>query len=111
MKDIRTLTDLGEAVQAARRAAGVTTVDVARLSGHSRDVLHRLENGQDVSVSSLLGILAAIGQRLEIAPAARPDLADMQRRFAHLLDEAPPAAGSASHGTGKPRQARPRRRG
>jgi transcriptional regulator with XRE-family HTH domain len=89
MQDSRTLIDLGAAVRAARRASGVTTVEVARRSGRSRDVLHRLETGQDVSVSSLLAILSAIGHGLQIAPSARPDLTEMQRRFAHLQDDAP----------------------
>jgi HTH-type transcriptional regulator / antitoxin HipB len=88
MQDIRSLADLGQAVRAARLAAGLTTVAVARNSGRSRDVLHRLENGQDVSLSSLLAILAAIGKCIELAPATRPTLSEMQRRFAHLLEEA-----------------------
>ena len=87
MSDIQTLADLGQSVRAARLAAGLTTVDVAQVSGRSRDVLHRLESGRDVSVSSLLAILAAIGQQIELAAAARPTLGDMQRRFAHLQQD------------------------
>jgi HTH-type transcriptional regulator / antitoxin HipB len=93
MSDIQTLAGLGQAVRAARLAAGLTTVEVAKDSGRSRDVLHRLENGQDVSASSLLAILAAIGRRIELAAVTRPTLSDMQRRFAHLQDDTePPAA-------------------
>ncbi len=93
MQDIQTLAELGRAVRDARLAARLTTVEVARDSGRSRDVLHRLENGHDVSASSLLAILAAIGRRIELAAVTRPTLSDMQRRFAHLQDETePPAA-------------------
>ena len=81
MQDIQTLSELGQAVRDARLAARLTTVEVARHSGRSRDVLHRLENGQDVSASSLLAILAAIGQRIEFAAVTRPTLGEMQRRF------------------------------
>jgi HTH-type transcriptional regulator / antitoxin HipB len=88
MSDIQTLAELGQAVRAARLATGLTTVEVARDSGRSRDVLHRLENGQDVSASSLLSILAAMQQRIELASVTRPTLDDMQRRFAHLQDDA-----------------------
>jgi transcriptional regulator with XRE-family HTH domain len=88
MSDIQTLAELGQAVRAARLAAGLTTVEVARDSGRSRDVLHRLENGQDVSASSLLAILAAMQRRLELASVARPTLSDMQRRFSHVQDDA-----------------------
>jgi HTH-type transcriptional regulator / antitoxin HipB len=91
MQDIQTLADLGQAVRDARLAARLTTVEVAKDSGRSRDVLHRLENGQDVSASSLLAILAAIGRRIELAAVTRPTLGDMQRRYAHLQDGTEPA--------------------
>jgi len=98
MQDIQTLAELGRAVREARLAARLTTVEVARESGRSRDVLHRLENGQDVSASSLLAILAAIGRRIEFAAVMRPTLGDMQRRFAHLQDEIEPLVPKQSRG-------------
>jgi HTH-type transcriptional regulator / antitoxin HipB len=91
MSDIQSLSELGQAVRAARLAAGLTTVAVAKDSGRSRDVLHRLENGQDVSVSSLLAILSAMQRHIELASVKRPTLSDMQRRFLHLQDEEVPA--------------------
>jgi HTH-type transcriptional regulator / antitoxin HipB len=95
MQDIRTLAELGQAVRDARLAARMTTVEVAKNSGRSRDVLHRLENGQDVSASSLLAILAAIGRHIELAAVTRPTLSDMQRRFAHLQGDVEPSATDA----------------
>ena len=106
MSDIQTLAELGHAVRTARLAARLTTVEVAKGSGRSRDVLHRLENGQDVSASSLLGILAAIGRRVELAVVTRPTLSDMQRRFAHLQDD---AATSGDDGPAAPKRSRGRR--
>ncbi len=103
---MQTLDELGRAVRAARQATGLTTVEVAKVSGRSRDVLHRLESGRDVSVSSLLDILAAIGQQLELAAIARPTLGDMQRRFAHLQQE---AESESEQTTAAPRPRRGRR--
>lgn len=100
MSDIQTLAELGPAVRAARLATGLTTVEVARDSGRSRDVLHRLEKGQDVSVSSLLAILAAMQQRIELVSVTRPTLSDMQRRFAHLQQD---DAGAVPSNEKKPR--------
>ena len=88
MKDrLRALGDVGTAIRDTRKAAGLTTVDVAARSGRSRDVLNRLERGEDVSLSSLLAILAAIGHSIEIVPAGPPTLAEMARRFALGEDE------------------------
>jgi HTH-type transcriptional regulator/antitoxin HipB len=84
---LRTLEDVGAKVRHARKAAKLTTVDVARKSGRSRDILHRLEQGEDVSLSSLLAILAAIGHSIDIVPAGPPTLAEMARRFAQDHDE------------------------
>ena len=84
---LRTLEDIGAKVRQARKAAKLTTVDVARKSGRSRDILHRLEQGEDVSLSSLLAILAAIGHSIDIVPAGPPTLAEMARRFGQDHDE------------------------
>jgi HTH-type transcriptional regulator / antitoxin HipB len=87
MKDNITLADLGTAVRAARLHSAKTTTEIAAASGRSRDVLHRLERGQDVSVSSLLNILSAIGYSLSLQRAGRPTLAQMRERFADLDKE------------------------
>ena len=83
---IRTLSDLGTRVAKARRAAGATATAISQRSGRSRDILHRLERGDDVSVSSLLDILPAMGCQLELAPARAPTLAEVKRRFAEDED-------------------------
>jgi HTH-type transcriptional regulator/antitoxin HipB len=88
MKDrLRTLSDIGTAIREARKSAQLTTVDVAAKSGRSRDILNRLERGEDVSLSSLLAILAAIGHSIEIVPTGPPTLAEMARRFAQGQDD------------------------
>lgn len=79
---LRLLTDLAPAVRALRLAQGLSISDLARRTGRSRDTLHRLERGEDVSVSTLLGVLAALGQVLVLQPTGLPSLEEMRRRFA-----------------------------
>ena len=70
MKDIiRLPKDLGVAVKAARKAQGIKALDISRHSGRSRDVLNRLERGEDITVSSLLDILSAMGLVLRLERA------------------------------------------
>ena len=73
--------ELGQQVRALRLASPLSTVEISRRAGRSRDVLNRLERGEDVSLSSLLAILGALGQALQIVPAERPTLAEMARRY------------------------------
>lgn len=88
MKDkITALSELGSAVRAARLNSAKTTTEIAMASGRSRDVLNRLERGQDVSVSSLLNILSAIGYSLSVQPAGRPTLAQMRKRFSDVDED------------------------
>jgi HTH-type transcriptional regulator/antitoxin HipB len=88
MKDIiRLPQDLGHAVKSARRELGIKTTDIARHSGRSRDVLNRLERGEDVTVSSLMAILAAMGLVLRIERAGLPTLEEMKARFADLDED------------------------
>lgn len=84
---IRTLEDLGRAVQQMRRAQRLTTVEVARRSARSRDVLHRLEAGRDVSASALLDILQVMGCSLAVERAGMPTLQEMRERFAKDDDQ------------------------
>jgi len=83
MKDkLRTPADLGSALKVWRRELGLKTTDIAAHSGRSRDVLNRLEKGQDVTVHSLFDLLRAMGLCLRIESAGMPTLEEMQARFA-----------------------------
>ena len=91
MQDIiRLPADLGQAIKTARKAARLKAIDIARISGRSRDVLHRLERGQDVTVASLMDILASMGLALRLERTGLPTLLEMQQRFA--IDEGDDAA-------------------
>ena len=82
MDKIKLITDLGAAIARHRADHRLSAVDVAARAGRSRTVLHKLEHGQDVTVSSLLAILGAMGLCITLEKAGMPTLADMQRRFA-----------------------------
>ncbi|MEY4978013.1 MAG: hypothetical protein RLZZ352_283 [Pseudomonadota bacterium] len=82
MDKIKLLSDLGTAMARHRAEQGLSAVAVAAKAGRSRTVLHKLEHGQDVTVSSLLALLAAMGLCITLEKAGMPTLADMQRRFA-----------------------------
>lgn len=81
---IRLPVDLGQAIKQARKHGGLKAIDIARHSGRSRDVLNRLERGEDVTVASLMAILSAMGLVLKLERAGLPTLDEMRETFAHL---------------------------
>lgn len=82
MDKIRLPADLGQALARYREDHKLPAVAVAAKAGRSRTVLHKLERGEDVTVSSLLDILRAMGLCLSLQKAGLPTLEEMQRRFA-----------------------------
>ena len=88
MQDIiRLPEDLGVAVKRARKQLGLKTTEIARHAGRSRNILNRLERGDDITVSSLMDILAAMGLVLRIERVGLPTLDEMTARFAHLDED------------------------
>ncbi|HET9049947.1 MAG TPA: helix-turn-helix transcriptional regulator [Chiayiivirga sp.] len=83
---IRTLTDLGDAVRGARREQGLKATQVAAKSGRSRDLLHRLETGGDVTTGSLLDVLRGMGYTLRLEPLGLPTLEEVRQRFSEDED-------------------------
>jgi HTH-type transcriptional regulator/antitoxin HipB len=87
MDKLRLPSDLGQAIRAARKAQRLKAVDVAARAGRSRDVLHRLERGDDVTVASLMDLLRAMDLCLRLERAGLPTLEEMQARFAQDADD------------------------
>ncbi len=88
MKDkIRFLSDVGSQVRALRQATQMPTALIAEKSGLSRDVLNRLEKGRDVSLTSLLAILAAMGHTIEIVGLGLPTREEMRRRTLQEMED------------------------
>lgn len=79
---IRLPTDLGKAVRLARKGAKLKATAIAEQSGRARNVLYRLENGEDITVASLLDILRAMGLTIRLEPLGLPTLDEVRRRFA-----------------------------
>ena len=79
---LRSLLALGKTLKSVRQERKLKTVDIAKHSGRSRDVLNRLEKGQDATVHSLFDILRAMGLCMRIENAGMPTLEEMQARFA-----------------------------
>ena len=78
MQDIiRIPSDLGRAVKSARKTMGIKTTYFAKHTGRSRDV----------TVSSLLDILSAMGLVLRIERAGLPALDEMVARVADWQKE------------------------
>jgi transcriptional regulator with XRE-family HTH domain len=73
--------ELGLAVRSLRLGQNLTMQELAARSGHSRDLIHRLESGRDVSSSSLFDVLQALRAGLEIKSAELPTLEEMRSRF------------------------------
>jgi len=83
---IVSLQDVGRAVGALRRQAGLSQTATGKAAGLSRMPVYRLEAGQDISLRSFLALLTALKYELTLRPATagamRPS--DLKAAFAHL---------------------------
>ncbi len=64
-----------------------TRSEVAQRAGKVREVIYRLEAGDDSTVSSLLAVAAALGLGLRLEPVGLPSAAEVARRFRMDDDE------------------------
>ena len=88
MDKLRLPSDLGKAIATYRADNKLSAVAVSVKAGRSRTVLHKLERGEDVTLTSLFDILRAMGLCLSLQKAGMPTLEEMQRRFAAEDDDA-----------------------
>ncbi|MFS3127434.1 helix-turn-helix transcriptional regulator [Nocardioides sp. Bht2] len=65
---VLTASELGEAVELARKAQGLTQQELADRIGVGRMTLVRLENGAGVSIDTVTRALAECGQALAVVP-------------------------------------------
>lgn len=90
MKDkIRLPAELGMEIQQHRKAGRMKATDIAARSGRARNVLYRLERGEDVTVGSLLDILRAMNLAIRLESLGMPSLEEVQQRFGQEEDDAP----------------------
>lgn len=83
------LQEIGYTIRKARRARGLTQVELARSAGLSRTTMNQLENGvfPDIGVTKAQAILAALGLGFRIQPlprSRRPNYVRMARTSASV---------------------------
>jgi HTH-type transcriptional regulator / antitoxin HipB len=84
---IRLPDDLGRQLAGRRKSLGLTKSELALRAGKVREVVYRLEAGEDSTVSSLLAVVGALGLALRLESAGLPSAQDVARRF-QMDDEA-----------------------
>lgn len=101
MTDTARLPDeLGRLLAERRQSLGLGKAELAQRAGKVREVIYRLEAGQDSTVSSLLAVAGALGLVLKLEPAGLPTAAEVARRFSlDEDDDEPPATGGAGRGS------------
>ncbi len=78
---IRLQDELGDALKAQRHAQKISKSELASRAGKVREVVSRLELGQDTTVSSLMAVLGAMGLALRLEKVGLPSAAEVARRF------------------------------
>jgi HTH-type transcriptional regulator/antitoxin HipB len=82
MTDILRLPDeLGHALRARREALGMSKSELAAKAGKVREVIYRLETGEDTTVSSLMAVLGALGLAMRLEGVGLPTAEEVARRF------------------------------
>ena len=78
---IRLPDELGRALNEHRKALGLSKSGLAEKAGKVREVVYRLEAGQDSTVSSLMAVLGALGLALRLERVGLPTAEEVSRRF------------------------------
>lgn len=78
---VRLSDELGRQLLERRKALGLSKSELAQRAGKVREVVYRLEAGEDSTVSSLLAVLGALGLVLRLEPAGLPSAQEVARRF------------------------------
>lgn len=79
--NIRLSDELGEQLRAHRESLGMTKSELAERAGKVREVVYRLEAGEDTTVSSLLAVLGALGLAMRLERVGLPTAEEVARRF------------------------------
>jgi HTH-type transcriptional regulator / antitoxin HipB len=78
---IRLPDELGQQLRQRRLALGLSKSDLADRAGKVREVVYRLEAGQDTTVSSFMAVLRALGLAMRLETAGLPTAEEVARRF------------------------------
>ena len=77
---IRLVADAGASIRKLRKSRRLSVVELAERMGKSRDTVHRLERGEDVSLSTFLSALAALGHAVTPTRVGLPTLEEMTEK-------------------------------
>ena len=87
--NIRLPDELGHQLRVRREALGLSKSALAEKAGKVREVVYRLEAGEDTTVSSLLAVLGALGLVLRLERAGLPSAQEVAARFLDEDDDPP----------------------
>jgi predicted transcriptional regulator len=79
--NIRLPDELGRALGEHRKTLGLSKSTLAEKAGKVREVIYRLEAGEDTTVSSLMAVLGALGLALRLERVGLPTADEVSRRF------------------------------
>lgn len=79
--NIRLPGELGRQLREHREALGMSKSELAEKAGKVREVVYRLEAGEDTTVSSLMAVLGALGLALRLERVGLPSAKEVARRF------------------------------
>ena len=82
---IRHPDELGNLLRDHRRTLGMSKSALATKAGKVREVIYRLEAGEDTTVSSLFAVMGALGLALRLERVGLPKASEVSARF--LEDE------------------------
>lgn len=78
---IRLADELGRQLREHRVALGMGKAELAARAGKVREVVYRLEAGEESTVSSLLAVLGALGLAMRLERSGLPTAEEVARRF------------------------------
>lgn len=78
---IRLPDELGRQLRERREALGMSKSELAEKAGKVREVIYRLEAGEDSTVSSLLAVIGALGLALRLERGGMPSASEVSARF------------------------------
>ncbi|MGE4242727.1 helix-turn-helix transcriptional regulator [Ramlibacter sp.] len=87
--NLRLPDELGRALRERREALGMSKSQLAVKAGKVREVIYRLEAGDESTVSSLMAVAGALGLVLRLESAGLPTAREVADRFREDDDDAP----------------------
>jgi len=78
---VRLPAELGDLLQQRREELGLSKKAVAERAGRVREVIYRLEGGEEASVSSLFDVLRSLNLAMRLEPAGLPTMEEVAAAF------------------------------